>query len=164
MVLMELRQELMPPALNEARVARLTELAAGIDGAHPGQAEHELAEFNHEAGTTFAFLDFQGIYGGQDHDTWVRKVLAKPFQKRLPDVTRAELLELARRVMEADGEEHEIDFWLDMLALNIPDPRVSDLIFWPGEYFGDGNNARELTPEQVIDIAQAQARGESSRT
>lgn len=61
--------------------------------------------------------------------------------------------------MEADGEEHEIDFWVEMLAVNIPDPRVSDLIYWPGEYFGDGNNARELTPEQVINIAQARARG-----
>src|SRR5215469_10848208 len=157
---LELRPELMPPTLDEERVARLAQLADHIDGALPGQWEKELAEFNAEAGTDLEFLDFQGIYGGQDHETWVRKVVAASHQRRLPDISHAELVELVRRVMEANGKEHEIDFWLGMLALNIPDPRVSDLIYWSGEYFGDGNNARELLPEQVIDIAQARARGE----
>ncbi len=150
---MKLRPELMPPALDETKVARLAKHAAQIDGASPGQWEDELAAFNAEAGTRFAFSDFQGIYGGQDHDTWVRKVLTEPYRRRLPDITRSELVELARRLMEAEGSEHDIDFWLDMLALNIPDPRVSDLIFWPGEYLGDGDNSRELSAEQVVDIA-----------
>ena len=89
-----------------------------------------------------------------------RNVLAGPHLRRLPDISRAELVELARRVMEDEGEEHEIGYWLDMLALNIPDANVSDLIYWPGEYFGDGNNYRALTPEQVIDIATARSRQE----
>lgn len=152
---MKLRPELMPPALDETKVIRLAELAARIDGARPGQWEDELAEFNRAAGTSLAFSDFQGIYGGQDHETWVRKVLAQKCLRRLPDIRRAELVELARRVMEADGAEHEIDFWVEMLAVNIPDSQVSDLIYWPGEYFGDRDNTRDLTPEQVIDIAQA---------
>jgi hypothetical protein len=155
----ELRPELMPPPLDEAKVAHLAELAATIDGANPGQWEDELAEFNRGASTDLKFLDFQGIFGGQEHDCWVRKLLAESHQQRLPDITRAELIELARRVAEADGTEHEIDFWLDMLVLNIPDPQVSDLIFWPGEYFGDGDNSREFTPEQVIEIALSRAAG-----
>src|SRR4051812_23253192 len=39
---MELRPELMPPALDEAKVLRLAELAAGLDGAHPGSWEEDL--------------------------------------------------------------------------------------------------------------------------
>jgi hypothetical protein len=152
---MNLRPELMPPPLNEAKVARLAELAAQIDGANSGQWEDALAEFNREACTAFGFADFQRIAGGQEYETWARKVLAIPLQKRLPDVTRAELLEMIRRVASAEGEDHEIDFWLGLLEINIPAPRISDLIFWPGEYFGDGNHNRELTPEQVLDIAQA---------
>lgn len=155
---MDLRPELLPQSLDEAKVQRLAQLAAAIDGARPGSMGDEVAEFNREAQTTLTFTDFQGIYGGQDHDTWVRQVLAAPYERRLPDVTRAELLELVRRVMENDGEEHEISFWLEMLALNIPDPRISDLIFWPGEYFGDGDNSRELSPEQIVDVARARQR------
>ena len=156
---MTLRPELQFPALDEARVERLARLAAQIDCSHPGQWEEDLAEFNAEAATNFSWEDFQGIYGGQEHSTWVRSVLAAPHARQLPDLTRAELVELARRVMTVEGAEHEIHFWLDMLALNIPDPRVSDLISWPGEYFGDGDNSRELTPEQVIDIALARNAG-----
>ena len=33
------------------------------------------------------------------------------------------------------------------------DPRISDLIHWPGEYFGDGDNSRELSPQDILDIA-----------
>ncbi len=29
------------------------------------------------------------------------------------------------------------------------DAQVSDSVFWPGEYFGDGNNQREATPELI---------------
>lgn len=159
---MDLRPELLPPALDQATVERLAELAAGIDGAAAGQWEDHLDEFNQTAGTTLTYDDFQGIYGGQDHDTWVRKVLSDAHLKRLSDIRREELVELARRVMQAEGEEHEIDFWLGMLELNIPDERISDLIYWPGEYFGDGDTTRpEMTPEQVIDTAlmRAQAGG-----
>ena len=150
---MELRAELMPPILDETKVARLSELAALIDGAGPGQWEDELEEFNHLAGTNHGHADFQGIYGGMDHETWVRAVLAEPARKRVPDITRAELLELIRRVVTADGEEHETIFWLGLLETNVPDPRISDLIFWPGEYFGDGDNSRGQSPEQILDIA-----------
>ena len=64
---MELRPELMPPALDEALVARLARLAARLDGAHPGLWEDDLAEFNRLAGTALPFEEFQGIYGGEDH-------------------------------------------------------------------------------------------------
>src|SRR5438105_4438338 len=129
---MQVRPDLLPPVLDEARVARLAELADRIDGAPESACDDDLAAFNAEAGTALAWLDFQGIYGGQDHDTWVRQVLAEPFEKRIPDITREELLELIRRVRENDGELHKIAFWLRLLEVNL-DPRISDLIFWPGE-------------------------------
>jgi hypothetical protein len=156
---MDLRPELMPPVLDEAKVARLAELADQLDGARPGVWEEKLAEFNQLAGTSLAFGDFQGIYGGQSHSTWVRKLLGNPFQRPIADIRNDELVELARRVMECTGAEHEIDFWLKMLEVNLPDPKVSDLIFWPGEYFGDGNNSRELTPEQVVDLSRSRETG-----
>lgn len=156
---MQLRSEFEFPPLDEDRVQRLARLAAQIDGSRPGEWENALASFNDEAGTTLERTAFQGISGGQEYTTWVRSVLAGPHRRRVSDITRAELVELARRVMTANGAEHEIAFWLEMLALNIPDPRVSDLIFWPGEYLGDGDNSREFTPEQVIDLALARAAG-----
>ena len=150
---MGLRPDLMPPSLDESLVARLTELSEQIDCGHREQTREQLAAFNRQAMTELEFIDFQGIYGGQDHDTWVRKVLATPFERRVADVTKQELVELARRVMEGVGADHEVEFWLSMLAINIPNERVSDLIFWPNEYFNDINYSQRLSPEQVIEIA-----------
>jgi hypothetical protein len=150
---MELRPALMPPVLDESTVARLTSLAEEIDCGRPEQTREQVAAFNQEARTELQFIDFQGIYGGQDHDTWVRKVLVAPYAQRVMDVTKCELIELARRVMECDGTEHDIDFWLSMLEINIPNERISDLIFWPDEYFNDVNYSKTLTPEQVIEMA-----------
>lgn len=153
---MDLRPELMPPALDKAKVARLAVLAAEIDGANPGQWEDALEEFNRTAGTNLTFLDFQGIYESTDHETWVRNIISEPAARKISDITRDELLELVGRVCNpAAWAEHEVFFWLRLLEANLPDPRLSALIFWPGEYFGDGDNSRELTPEQILTIAQA---------
>jgi hypothetical protein len=154
---MELRSELLPPALDEAKVSRLAGLAAALDGARPGQWEGRLEAFNREAGTSLSFADFQGISGGMGHDTWVRCVLAQPSERRVADVTREGLLELIQRVAAGEGEEHEISYWLRLLEANVPDPRLSDLFFWPGEYFGDGDNSRAWSPEQILDIASGRA-------
>ena len=152
---MQLRPQLMPPALDEAKVARLAELAASIDGARPGEWEDWLEEFNREAGTDLAFLEFQGIAGGMEHETFVRQVLCEPAARKIPDITYEELLELVTRVSGAAGAEHELHFWLRLLEANLPDPRLSDLIFWPDEYFGDGGSSRELSPKEILDIALA---------
>jgi hypothetical protein len=153
--MMELRPALMPPAFDESWVARLAKLAARIDGAAPGQWEEWLEEFNRDAGTRFTFADFRGIYGGMEHETWVRQVLSGSAVIKIPDITYDELLELLTRVCRAAGVEHENYFWLRLLEANLPDRRLSDLIFWPGNYFGDGDNSRHLSPKEILDIALA---------
>lgn len=150
---MKLRPELTPPRLSEALVARLTLLSEEIDCGEVVQSQPLVDAFNREANTRLGFDDFQGIYGGQGHSTWVRKILSSPYQRRIEDISRAELIEMTRRVMEVDGEEHEIDFWLAMLEINTPNDRISDLIFWPNGYFGDPNYSEELSAEQVVEIA-----------
>src|SRR5262245_38052031 len=103
---MKLRPELMPPVLDEALVARLAELAAGLDGAWPGRWEDDLAEFNRLAGTSIPFEELQGIYGGEDHEYYVRRVLFYRLIKPAADVTRAEIV---RRAMPTNEffSEHE---------------------------------------------------------
>jgi hypothetical protein len=69
---MELRSELMPPKLEEAKVAKLAKLASSIDGSVRSACEEEVDEFNVLAGTNEEWLMFQGISGGTSHETWVR--------------------------------------------------------------------------------------------
>ena len=163
---MELRPELMPPALDEAEVSHLARLAARIDGADVGQWEDELAEFNRKAGTSFAFEDFQGIYGGQRHERWVRSVLVRQRVRPVPEVTRAELVEVVRRAMPQNGDP-EYEAYMAIFDANVPLPAASNLIFYPPDYdaatntWGGGRPMGEYdpTPEQIVEWALAVDRG-----
>src|SRR5689334_12077619 len=93
---MELRPETMPPTLDDALVGRPAKLAARLDG---DPDEDLRAEFNRLAGTDIPMAEFQGIYGGEDHVDYVRRVLYYRLIKPAPGVTRAELAEVVRRAM-----------------------------------------------------------------
>ncbi len=149
---MDLRPELQFPSLDESKVQRLAALADRIDGSSPDECEDELEQFNHLASTSREWAEFQGVYGGMDHDTWVRNVLCMPFADKQLELSHDEMLEIITRLCTAAGEEHERFFWIRLLETNL-DPRISDLIYWPGEYFGDGNNSREMSPLEILEIA-----------
>jgi hypothetical protein len=156
---MELRPELMPPTLDEAKVARLAELAEDMDssGEPLDVLRAMLDEFNREAGTELELNDFQGIYGWTDHESWVRQRLVTREARAVPDISYDELLELTTRVVRDDGAEHEIEFWFALLEKNLPDPRLFELIHQPHAYFG-GHTGRDLTPREILDTALAAPR------
>ncbi|MGH4119323.1 bacteriocin immunity protein [Clostridium sp.] len=43
---------------------------------------------------------------------------------------RVELIELVEKIMNAKGTEKEIDDMIEKLEKNVPNPEVSDLVFW----------------------------------
>jgi hypothetical protein len=145
----ELRPELMPPALEEALVARLSRLADRLDGAQAGQCDDELAEFNRLAGTALAHEDFQGIYKAEDPEDWVRGVLYRWNLKPVPDLSRAEMVEIVSRVMDC-GDDH--DFYLELFLLHCKHPSESDLIFWPN-LVPELPQDREPTAQEIADCA-----------
>ena len=59
-------------------------------------------------------------------------------------MSRDELIELVRRVIEVDGTEEEIDACIEAVSRSVPHPGWLDLIYY---------NDRDLTPEEVIDEA-----------
>ncbi len=149
---MPIRPEFTPPDLDETRVARLTELAAEIDGANPGEWEDKLAEFNQLAGTSHSFDDFQGIYGGEEHETYIRRLLVTEKTTHIESLSRAELIDVFAWLQSGAPSEVEHDFAIAQLKHNLNDPQISDLLYWPGEYLCD-NTIQDLTPEQMADAA-----------
>lgn len=58
-------------------------------------------------------------------------------------MSKEDLIILVEKIMKCDGTEEEIDEMIKLLEKNVPDPEVSDLIFW-GE---------ERTPQEIVEIA-----------
>ena len=146
---MQIRRELMPPSLDAALVARLTDLAANLDGTAPGQGEDDLAEFNRLAGTAIPFEEFQGISGGEDHEDYVRRVLYRRHLAPDPALTREEMAEIVSRV-SACAEGH--DFYLELFLANCKHPSGTDLIYWP-DLVPELPQGREPTAEEVAELA-----------
>lgn len=162
---MDLRPELTPPALDQAKVSRLAKLAATLDGANPGDWEEDLAEFNRLAGTALLIEDFQGIHGAEDHGTWVRRILVGKAVRPVPKVTHSELVEVVRRAMSpSDYPDHEA--YMAIFDANVPLPGASNLIFYPLDYdpatnsWGGGRPMGEYdpTPEQIVEWALSSGR------
>ena len=61
-------------------------------------------------------------------------------------MTRDELVNLIRKIMEAEGTEAEIDGYMATVTSNVPHPNWTDLVF---------HDERDLTPEQMVDEALA---------
>jgi hypothetical protein len=158
---MDLRPELLPPALDEALVARLARLAARIDGARPGQWEDDLAEFNRLAATAIPFEEFQGICGGQDHADWVRLVLYEQFIKPAAGISREELAEVVRRAMPTNEYFDQHEAYMAVFDANVPREGASNLIFYPPDYdaatntWSGGRPISEYnpSPEQIVEWA-----------
>jgi hypothetical protein len=161
---MELRPELMPPALDEKLVARLAKLAAHLDG---DPNEKMRSEFNRLAGTDIPMSEFQGIYGGEDHEDYVRRVLYYRLIKPAPGVTRAELAEVVRRAMPTNEFFDLHQAYMAVFDANVPRDGASNLIFYPADYdastntWGGGRpiNEYDPTPEQIVEWALAPGGG-----
>jgi len=58
-------------------------------------------------------------------------------------MTREKLIDLVKEIITVENKtEKEIDELLNILKKNVPDPAVSDLIYW-----------NDLSPEEIIDKA-----------
>ena len=60
--------------------------------------------------------------------------------------SRAELVAIVQRIMDADGTEDEIDGMIDFVDSRVPHPEWMNLIFWPP-------GGKELTAEEVVEQA-----------
>ncbi len=152
---MTLRSELNVPAIDEMLVLRLAALAAEIDGARPGEWEDALEEFNRLSPCPRSFDDFQGIYGGEEHEAYIRRLLATHQVPIVSSLARDEIVSAFERILDMQCPDHERCFLIEALKLNLGDSQISDLIYWPGIYFGDDDNSRNQTPAEMADTALA---------
>ncbi|WP_425396507.1 hypothetical protein [Aeoliella sp.] len=146
---MELRPELTPIELDESLVARLAKLASAIDGAAAGEWEEKLAEFNRLAGTSIAFEELQGIYGGEEHEDYVRRLLWCQKLHSDPELTVAEMTEIVERVIDC---REACDFYMEVFLANCKHPSGSDLIYWP-DLVPELPQDREPTSAEIAELA-----------
>lgn len=143
---MELRPELSAPVVSPQRIAelcmaigRIEELLVGGD-----PADTAITAFNAETGHDYTAEDFFCDWECRDVEDFALEA-ARPAWPKVADVTREELIEIVRRII--DGDLKDQPYYLLLLDTNVVHPAVSSLIFHPpAELAG-------ASPERIVDAA-----------
>ncbi|MEV4624521.1 bacteriocin immunity protein [Asanoa sp. NPDC049573] len=142
---MELRPELCPPAVPTERSAQLRaaidNIARLLEDGTP--ADGAIAAFNADTGHSYAAEHFLTYWESRNLEDFVFEA-ARPALPKVPDITRDELVEIVRRILDAEADA---DYYVLLLKTNVQHPRVEDLIFWPPPELVDA------PPERIIDAA-----------
>ena len=135
-------------------------LVEAIALGHEIYALHEAGKDYSERLTRLGVVAGHPIHGFAVHAAF-GSVKPETFAKRqlidwnqLPaDLTEAEMLEMIDRICQVDGDEFQMEYWLACLRTSTGDQKISDLIFWPGSYFGDGNDTRMMSSSEILTTA-----------
>ncbi|MDN3293989.1 bacteriocin immunity protein [Streptomyces ficellus] len=144
---MELRPELLPPPVSRQRLDELSceiDRIAALVADRSENADEAIRAFNAVTGHGYVALDFAAYYGSRSLEEFAREA-ARPARPRVADITRDELVEIVRRILEADPES---DYYVQLLEANVSHPRVSDLVFHPSHDL-QGASAEEILDEAL---------------
>ena len=155
-----IESRLLPAPVDDVRLARLVELTRRIADAI-GRGDHGLAplleEWNASAHRRYAEVDFTALHGAMDAEAFASEALSRPAGY-LADLRFAETSAAMGAVAGAKLSEAQTATALRGLENNFPGAEVSDLIFWPGRWFGDASLRHvELSPDQLADYACARS-------
>jgi hypothetical protein len=154
-----MRPELLNPVRDKGRLDAAIAMAHELYALHESGRDYSkaLPKFSEIVGQPVSVADVHGAFGSVNAESFAEDLLAD--RSAIPkDLSETEMLELVKRICSAEGTESQISYWLNCLEVNTGDERLSDLIFWPGEYFGDRNNSREPTPQEILRTAMANGR------
>jgi len=149
-----MRSHLLDPTEGDARLTDAISLGREIYMLHERGADYSatVKRLSLLVEHPIADFDVEAAFGSIGPDAFARRQLIAWDQLPL-DLTQQEMLEMIERVCDASGDELQIEFWLGCLRANTGDERISDMIFWPGSYFGDGNDARKMSPSEILSTA-----------
>jgi hypothetical protein len=70
-------------------------------------------------------------------------------------MTREELIELGKKIVNCEGTEEEIDAMYELFSKNVPHPNGANLFFYPENYNARRDDLSRYNPtiEEVVDKA-----------
>lgn len=153
-----MRSELITP-FDPCKLERVLPLTEAVYGLHEAGREYaeELQQLSLMIGGVVGKIDVLAAFGSIGADEFAQRLTID--WKAIPtDLSNVELLELVDAICEGQGRAVVLEYWIKTLALNTGDDKVSDLIYWPEQYLGDGYDGRELTPAEILDRALTKRR------
>jgi len=149
-----MRAVLIDPVVDQDRLAALLPLTEELFGRHEAGRDTTdvLRSIARLTTRIVSRADFLWAFGaGSDRDfAWQ---LLVDWHAISSDLTPTEMLEAMEVVCTQGDDVVRTDYLLKCLEINTGDARISDLIYWPDEYFGEPAPTDELSPRAMLEIA-----------
>lgn len=145
-------------ALKKATAAEVHEFCELCNSIEEGVAEKRevgalLEKWNLRANRPYSAREFTDYSAAVDQEVFVRRALA-PAARLVGDLTYPELRAVFEAVFNATLSEAESSYFLDWLEVQLPDSDISDLIFWPDQWFEVTEYfEHKFTPDELIRAA-----------
>lgn len=108
-----------------------------------------ISLWNGHSARAFEFHEFRDFYAYTDEENFIRSAFHK--ENYVHDLSFDEAISLISFICNAEGEESDHDYALDLLETNFPNANASGLIYWPNEWFQDEEMLHlELSPEEFV--------------
>ena len=154
---MPIPARLRPPTPSVEELREYTALCNQIEDAPASDVEPLLARWNARAGRSYTRAEFKTYYGAVDTETFVGEMLLGA-PALVPDLTYAELSAVLRSELDHELSGAVGSYYLEWLDVNLPGANISDLLYWPNQWFNDEAMLQvELTPDQFLAYAMARA-------
>ncbi|MCE9556115.1 MAG: hypothetical protein K8T91_22430 [Planctomycetes bacterium] len=147
-------------------VARMCDLCDEIEDADDMNRDHLLAQWHEHSQRHCDVIEFKTYWKAVDKESFVREAL-NPEPCLVDDVTYQEVVAIYEFVASAEGKEYETSYYLAWLEAQFPNSNMSDLIYWPDEWFEDASLFRdangafkaesELSTDQTLAYAMAKS-------
>jgi hypothetical protein len=151
------RFELTPPS--EELVQEMCRLCSAIerDLERHGDAKDLLEEWHRHATRPCDPHEFTSYWKSTDQEEFVREAVY-PRPVFVADLTFGEARAVLEAVARVELEEAETVYFLKWLEAQFPKANISDLIYWPDEWFGDASLFRDsggaFKPEAELSLDQ----------
>ncbi len=152
-----LREQLILKRPDTQRIGCLTEMVDSImrDIAREADVGAKLQDIRRETG--IEGLDrsyFESLYSHSSIEEFV-SYAAQTRAKRIPGLTRIELVDIIRRAM--DVTSWDAQYYMDLFDANVPMPSASSLIFHPPDSYEGKISDYEITAEEIVDLATSRS-------
>jgi hypothetical protein len=149
-----MRSALADPIQDQAKLRELLPIAERVFALHEAGANYdkELRAISRLLARVVDRIDVMAGFGSGDSEHFARRLMTD-WSSVPRELSEAEMLELVEALCSASGAPSAQEYWIRCLEANTGDDRISDLIFWPNEYFGSGTVATNLSPSAILSIA-----------
>ncbi|PHM39625.1 hypothetical protein Xmau_02633 [Xenorhabdus mauleonii] len=159
---MPIPQRLKPYKPNEEEFARMESLLTQIEdkifdhkNAHVPEIQELINEWNKNASREFEFHEFRDLHSYTDNESFIYSAFYKI--KYIADLGFDEAMALVNIFSENNEHESDVYYAINLLEENFPDTNISDLIFWPDDWFQNETFEAELTSEEILGYAMARS-------